>query len=126
VPKSHNVTELPAAPKQDKWFYFRIPEDEKTYRLPRLEYLRRHDLEFYEQLVRLVPKMFIRDKKTGDHRPRKDVKDSDLLAADLMQRRLLDHYAPGVLDRLHDEQLAYLWKAWGEASAVTSGESSAS
>ena len=43
-----------------------------------------------------------------------------------VQREIFEHYIPGLYERLDGEQIQELAQAWGKASSVTLGESSAS
>lgn len=97
-------------------FEFTLPDDDKVYALPKMQYL---DADLSADLTVLTPR--IKDAQEGD-----GLGSDPALLADIasLQRRMIERYAPGVYGRMSGDQVASLVNAWQEASSVTVGESS--
>jgi len=110
---------IPTKKRKKRWFPVQVEGDDKIYELPPLENV---DLDIINQMRALAPRLG--DMKTG--KPRKNVKQQDVMQAVGILTTVMDRYAPGLAKRLDLEQLNFLFERWSEFSNVTMGESSAS
>lgn len=95
----YQVPPSKASIKQNQ-FEFKLPGDRKTYSIPKLQYLKPSLIDRFE--------------------------DGSTPKTDLL-RSIFDHYHPGLWESFDDlDQARGFFDAWGEASGITAGESSAS
>lgn len=114
-------TDVLVIPKKHKraWFEVRIDGDATTYRLPKLQHL---DLDIVEKIRKITPKLG--SVKTG--KPKTDVRQADLLRAVGILTEVMERYAPGLAEKLDQDQMGFLFQAWSDDSKVKMGESLAS
>ncbi|SPT53801.1 Uncharacterised protein [Actinomyces bovis] len=99
-------------------FEFTLPQDDKIYALPKMQFL---DADLSADLTALTPRIKAAQDGEGIS------SDPELLAEIAsLQRQMLERYVPGIYARMSGDQVAALVEAWQEASSVTLGEFSSS
>ena len=80
-------------------FAFKLPGDRKTYKVPRLQFLKPSLMRQMDSMKNKVDRIYA----------------------------LLENYHPGLVDSFEGlDQVEAFYTAWGAASGITAGESSAS
>lgn len=105
-----------ASIKQNR-FEFKLPGDKKTYSLPKMQYLP-------AGIKARMGSTSASLKRVLDEGGQPSLEQK--LELQEIQRELLESQVPGLYDRVTEDQLQELVKAWQEASGISVGESSAS
>jgi len=113
------VYEIPASKASIKQnvFEFKVPGERKPRSMPKQQYL---NGDLRARLAGVV--VTIRRHQADGTEPGEE----NLLAIQDLQREVLEHYNPDLYKLLDTDQITDLLKAWGEASSIDLGESSAS
>lgn len=113
------VYEIPASKASiaQNRFKFKIPGEKKVYDLPLQQYI---NADLRDRLGKAAAVVMRYKDSTDEPTP----EESALVQA--ISREVLEHYVPDLYSKLDNDQVNELAKAWGEASKVSMGESSAS
>lgn len=99
-------------------FEFTIPGSKKVYSLPLMQYI---SADFSERLTALASTV-----KTAEQNGDKSAVPQAMAASASLQREIIEHYCPGLYERLSNDQIGALTDAWRQESSVGLGESSPS
>ena len=98
-------------------FEFKVPGERKTRHMPKQQYI---SADLRSRLGTAV--VAIRKHQADGTTPGEE----ELVILQNLQREVLEKYNPDLYSLLEADQITDLLKAWGEASSVDLGESSAS
>ncbi|PHP52595.1 hypothetical protein [Actinomyces ruminis] len=99
-------------------FEFTIPGSKKVYSLPLMQYI---SADFSERLAVLASRV-----KSAEQHEDKDAMPLAMAESTSLQREIVEHYCPGLYERLSNDQIGALMDAWRQESSVGLGESSPS